>query len=1319
MKNVPDKPYLRITLYYAVFGILWILLTDRLLFTVVPDLEQLVLWQTYKGWFFVTTSTLFIQVMLASADRKRQETQNVLNQSEKTYRLLFENNPLPMWVYDLETLAFLAVNEAAVDKYGYSRDEFLAMSIRDIHPAEDVSRLWISMIQTTRPLNFAGEWRHLRKDGTVFPVEITSHELVYNGRSAHLVIANDLTERKQAEAAAREKTETLEKIFDNVPVMLAFIDENGRITLANREYEKTMGWSQAELQNHPDIFSELYPDPDYRAAVMEIIYRSEGVFDEFQIRTRSGQIIDASFANVLLSDGTSIGIGRDITHSKKIENALKESEARFRRLAENAQDLIYRFRLLPEPGFEYVSPAATTITGFTPQDHYDDPQLGYKLVHPDDRYLLTAVSQGKMSIEQPLVLRWVRKDGTIIWTEQRNVPIYDEAGEMIALEGIARDVTEQMRTQQALRESERRFRTAIEEAPFPIIIHVEDGEILFLSRIWTEITGYQPDEIPTVSDWTERAYGVRQKQVQAVIDRLYESDRRVAEGEFEIRCKDGSHRIWDFSSTPLGPLPDGRRMVISAAVDVTERKQAVAALQAKTEELDGYFKYSLDLLCIADAEGRFRRLNREWEATLGYPLAELEGQHFLDFVHPDDTAATREAMSQLANQQEVLNFVNRYHHQNGTYRWIEWRAIPADDLIYAAARDITHRIETEQQLRLQSAALEAAGNGIVITDINGNVEWANSAFTEMTGYTLAEALGKNPRQLVKSGKHDQAFYEEMWGTILDGRTWRGELINRRKNGVLYVEEEAITPVWDDHGNIAHFIAIKQDITRRKETETERKLLLEHVKAQAEQLSQVMYTVPEGVLLLNQSDEILMANPQGQEYLARLAKVGPSNQITSLGNITLEALQTSPPVGQWHEIKENGRVFQAIARPVETGPVPQGWVLILRDVTEQIEVQKQLQQQERLAAVGQLAAGIAHDFNNIMAVIVLYAQILEKTPTLAAKQQEQLATITRQAKQASELIQQILDFSRRSILTRQPLDLHSLMQKEVDMLQRTLPEHLEIKLTSQPVDYLVQADPTRLQQAIMNLAINARDAMPDGGQLAFDLAPIQVKSSKHAPHPGMAAGHWIRLTVTDSGSGIEPAVLERIFEPFFTTKEPGKGTGLGLAQVHGIIGQHGGYIAVNSKVGTGTTFTIYLPALNTGGPQTTNAGDDDIPQGKGELLLVVEDKQVLREALVESLTTWQYRVLEAANGEEALARLTEWGTDVRLVISDVVMPKMGGMALLQTMRQQGWEMPVILMTGHPLDVTLPELQAQGRWLTLTKPISPAPLAQAVASALDQG
>ncbi|MGB9674399.1 MAG: PAS domain S-box protein [Anaerolineales bacterium] len=265
-------------------------------------------------------------ILLAIEDiTQRKKAEDALQTNEKNYRLLFENNPLPMWVYDLETLQFLMVNDAALNQYGYNRNEFLAMTIKDIRPEEDIPALMEDVAQTTADLNFAGEWRHRRKNGEIFPVEIISHVIDYHGHAARLVVAIDLTERK------------------------------------------------------------------------------------------------------------------------RIENALRESQDKFRRLTENATDLIYRYDFLPEAKFTYVSPAATQITGFTPEEHYADPQLGLKLVHPDDRPKLEAYFQGSGSFYQPIEFRWVRKDGRIIWTEQRNVPIYDRQGNLIAIEGIARDITERKR----------------------------------------------------------------------------------------------------------------------------------------------------------------------------------------------------------------------------------------------------------------------------------------------------------------------------------------------------------------------------------------------------------------------------------------------------------------------------------------------------------------------------------------------------------------------------------------------------------------------------------------------------------------------------------------------------------------------------------------------------------------------------------------------------------------------------------------------------------------------------------------------------------
>jgi len=398
-------------------------------------------------------------------------------------------------------------------------------------------------------------------------------------------------------------------------------------------------------------------------------------------------------------------------------------------------------------------------------------------------------------------------------------------------------------------------------------------------------------------------------------------------------------------------------------------------------------------------------------------------------------------------------------------------------------------------------------------------------------------------------------------------------------------------------------------------------------------------------------------------------------------------------------------------------------MVIKDATQERALRAQFEQQERLAAIGQLAAGIAHDFNNILAVIVLYAQMTAQSERSLDQDRERMEIISQQAWNATRLIQQILDFGRRAVLDRQPLDLLPLLKEQVKLLERTLPEYIEIELTYGSEEYTVNADPTRMQQMITNLAVNARDAMPkgqspelvEGGVLRIELERVTVGPDA-SPLPALEAGEWIRLSVADTGMGIPSEVLPHIFEPFFTTKTPGEGSGLGLAQVYGIVKQHQGHIGIETQSGLGTTFTIYLRALAVPAPVRPMSDPTCIPQGRGEVLLVVEDDAALRAALVDTLASFNYTMLEAANGQEALAVLEERGDEVALVLSDVVMPTLGGIALLHVLRQQGWDTPMIFLTGHPMEKELEALRAQGVRAWVLKPPSMEQLAEVVAGAL---
>jgi signal transduction histidine kinase len=381
-----------------------------------------------------------------------------------------------------------------------------------------------------------------------------------------------------------------------------------------------------------------------------------------------------------------------------------------------------------------------------------------------------------------------------------------------------------------------------------------------------------------------------------------------------------------------------------------------------------------------------------------------------------------------------------------------------------------------------------------------------------------------------------------------------------------------------------------------------------------------------------------------------------------------------------------------------------------------ETQQQLVQQERLAAVGQLAAGIAHDFNNILAVIVLYSQLLQRTANLSHVDQTRVQTIVEQGERATGLIQQILDFSRKSIIERRPLSLPPFLDNIEKLLKRTLPETIQVSVLYDNGTYEIRADQTSIQQLLMNLAVNARDAMPNGGTLQFLLESLIIQPGKKPPVPEMHAGEWIVIHVKDSGSGMSPEVQKKVFEPFFTTKEPGKGTGLGLAQAYGIVRQHEGFIHCESQQGLGTEFFVYFPVFNL-------ADDDDVERktavskGSGQTVLVVEDNPAALTVIEEILHMLNYKVLVAENGEKALSVLAQTH-DVAVVLSDVVMPEMGGFALYKKISASYPQVKIVLMSGYTRELEQPFWSANQEVAWLRKPFSIESLAETMRQTLSE-
>lgn len=509
--------------------------------------------------------------------------------------------------------------------------------------------------------------------------------------------------------------------------------------------------------------------------------------------------------------------------------------------------------------------------------------------------------------------------------------------------------------------------------------------------------------------------------------------------------------------------------------------------------------------------------------------------------------------------------------------------------------DITARRTAEATLRLQGAALAAAANAIVITDQQGRIEWVNPAFSSATGYTAEEAIGHNPRELIKSGRHDTAFYRRLWNTILSGAVWRGEIMNRRKNGSLLTENMTITPVMNAKGDIEHFVAIKEDITAQKQME------------------------------------------------------------------------------------------------------------------------EQMLRSQRLESVGRLASGLAHDLNNILSPVMLAPPILREVITDPAVLTI-VDSVENSARRGAGIIKQLLAFGRGSDAHRAPLMIRSLVNEMAKLIAETFPKNIICQTHVPPEVLLVNGDSTQLHQLLMNLCVNARDAMPAGGRLTISLSRVVVDEAVADANPKAHPGPHALLSVADTGTGIPPEHLDRIFDPFFTTKPLGEGTGLGLSTAIGIVHGHQGFIDVRSVVGAGTEFRIYLPLAEAAHMHTAPVAEDSLPQGGGETVLVVDDEESIRKVAGHILEQNGYRPLMAAHGRDAMALFKRHRSEIRAVLTDLMMPEMDGAVLIESLRAAGCRVPVIVMSGY---LSQPELkravEAQAQEF-LAKPCTAADLMKALQRAL---
>jgi len=1035
---------------------------------------------------------------------------------ERYFRQLFDTNPMPMWLFDTQTLKFLEVNRAAITHYGYTREQFLGMTIRDIRPAADRERLDRFMADNDREAGGAPTlWRHVRADGSLIEVEIHADNFDFDGQSARLVVAVDVSERmrnrriKDAEARILSAISTREALATILSHVATGIEEIAPGTIA----------------------SVLLLDRDGR-----------------HIRHGAAPSLPQEFNRAV--DGLAIGpeVGSCGTAMHRGE-AVFVDDIRTDALWHDFADLAEAAGLRAcwsWPMFDSNRRVVGTLALYCAEPRNPEP--------------------------------WER----------------DMAELFGALAGLA---VEQHRRDEALRSSERRLKKLFEEAATGIVVITEQGLFDQVNRVFTGIVGRAENRIGEVN-YYDITHPDDRENVRAAMRRLLSAASSAETLEHRFITGDRGE-AWGRVRLSAQSGKDGRpARLIGVIEEITQRKQAELRLERASA-----------LQRIAGRIGR-----------VGGWSVDLERDEV--FWSP-----------------EIFNI-------------LEWE----DDEIPPLSETLD-LYPPEHRERVESALRDCAERGVPF-DIEAEL-----------------------------------------------RTRHGRRLQVRVAG---------EPEKKPSGEVGRVIGVFQDITQQKRVEARRDEL-------AGRLENVLENMSDAFLLIDTDWTINYINRAGEQMVrARRAELlgrnlwaaFPEAQQTEIGKQYEHAMTTGESVHfeLYYEPLEHW--FEVSAYPSE-----EGLAVYFSQTTEKRRLEEQLQQSQRLESVGQLTGGIAHDFNNLLTVITGNAELLVESLEGAEELEPIARSIGDAAMRGAELTRRLLAFARRQPLEPEAVDVNGLIRDLEPLLRRALGEACEIEVARGAGLWPAMIDASQFESALMNLAINARDAMLGGGRLTIETANVRIDEEYQRLHPDVAVGQYVLVAVSDTGSGIPAEDLDKVFEPFFTTKEKGRGTGLGLSMVYGFIKQSAGHIAIYSEAGEGTTIRLYLPRA---AGQTPLAREDDaqIGCGRGESILLVEDDESVRGYAEHVLNQLGYRVRSASRADQALEMLQQ-GMACDLLFTDVVMPGgKGGRELAEAALALRPAIKILFTSGYTENAIVHQGRLDPGVSLLSKPYRRDELARHVRRVLDQ-
>lgn len=1289
-------------------------------------------------------------------NRSRWHVEEKLKESEQRYRTLY--NGANDGILILENGIIVECNPRAQDLLQRGPQDLIGSTLFNVSPPLQ-SDGQLSAFKAGKMFVVDGQeasgcfsWDFHLRDGTAIETEVSLNSITMEGKTLGLAIFRDMTERNQSRRALEEQESAWRAIFEHAPYGIVINRLSDGVYLdANPAYERYSGG-----RKRSDILGKtaedfLTPEQiEQSQKVREVLLAKGSIYDQEAIAVApDGTIRHLLYSSALYQTGgevNALSMFVDITDRKKTEEQLKRNEEVLNSLF---QAVPVGLAILKDRRFTMINEQVGTITG-----HLADDLIGSTsrlLYATEEEYIRvgealygTLWERGASYVET----RFKHKNGSFRYVSLFAAPLDNhnsDAGAAVAIQ----DITERVMMVQTLRDREQRFLKIADLSGQLLYDHdVSSGSILWFGRIHA-ITGYSAEEFNThgISGWGERlhpddrAITLAQLEAAKVNRTVFSVDYRFCKADQTyIHVHEEGAYLYDDKGDAV--------QMLGTVKDVTCQKVAEDALRLSERRLAHAFSATSDAIWEWYPQDKSTYYSSRWYEMLGYEDHELAMtvESWVTLCHPDDYQAVvqniERAFASHAHPQYAIEY--RMRHYQGHWLWIlsrgrvvEWDQANRPSLVTGTNTDITKRKQAEIALQESEkryrALFESGGDAIFILKDDRVID-CNNKTLELFRCTRDQFIGLSPEQFSPPVQADGRIFAEHGKGYIDKALLddpqQFEWVHARTDGTQFHADVRLGLI--ELSGETCVQAIIRDITEWKKNESA-------LRESEFRFRSFFNTSPEGILLIDFQGNILDANKTFQQesgygqdeiihqHFKKFIQAEDQARIVEAILAFKSGIAQDQPI-RFSYRAENGTLVPVLAKgwlvvdeksnPLYLGVFIHNLSTELALADEKAALEKQVIQAQRSEAIGTLAGGIAHDFNNILGGIIGYTELalLRAETSMDVKIRDYIQRVLEGGNRAKNLVQQILRFSRHTATIMEPIHLTPVINESIALMRSTLPTTITIKHQLEQVPDRILGDSTQIHQVVMNLATNALHAMKDsGGLLTITLKKVFLDVPRQFLSMAIPAGEYMLLQVEDTGCGMPVAVLERIFEPYFTTKKINEGTGLGMAVVLGIIKSHKGLIEVESIIGTGTRFDIYLPLTREDSEQNGKT-TSSLPMGRGEHVLLVDDEPFFLEVVQENLQLLGYHVTANLSSLDALRLYTSTPHDYDLLITDQTMPEMTGVQLVREIRKIDKNLPIILCTGYSEIVSEQSAVYYGINQFLMKPVNTSDLAQAVAAVL---